>query len=83
MRGSPCDALTGPAAMNPVAPTDDFKSHIRPVPDRPAPGVQFRNITPLQSNRRLLGRLRASVIEGAAIIELPASCGARRSCSRW
>ncbi len=29
---------------------------------------------------RLHERLRASVIEGAAIIDLPASCGARRSC---
>ena len=32
--------------------TDDIKPHIRTVPDWPAPGVQFRDITPLLSNPR-------------------------------
>ncbi len=34
--------------------TSDFiRSHIRTVPDWPAPGVQFRDITPLLSNPRV------------------------------
>jgi len=34
-------------------PADYIKSHIRTVPDWPAPGVQFRDITPLLSNPRV------------------------------
>jgi adenine phosphoribosyltransferase len=36
-----------------LAPSDYIKSHIRTVPDWPAPGVQFRDITPLLSNPRV------------------------------
>jgi adenine phosphoribosyltransferase len=32
---------------------DDLKSHIRTVPDWPAPGVQFRDITPLLQDPRV------------------------------
>ena len=32
---------------------DDLKSHIRTVPDWPAPGVQFRDITPLLQEPRV------------------------------
>jgi len=32
---------------------DYLKSHIRTVPDWPAPGVQFRDITPLLQNPRV------------------------------
>jgi adenine phosphoribosyltransferase len=39
--------LTGPAV------TDYLRSHIRTVPDWPAPGVQFRDITPLLQNPRV------------------------------
>ena len=39
--------------MKPVAPADYIRSHIRTVPDWPAPGVQFRDITPLLSNPRV------------------------------
>ena len=34
-------------------PADYIRSHIRTVPDWPAPGVQFRDITPLRSNPRV------------------------------
>lgn len=34
-------------------PTDYIKQHIRTVPDWPAPGVQFRDITPLLSNPKV------------------------------
>jgi adenine phosphoribosyltransferase len=39
------DAISQPAAF--------IKSHIRTVPDWPAPGVQFRDITPLLSNPKV------------------------------
>jgi adenine phosphoribosyltransferase len=35
------------------APAEVIKRHIRTVPDWPAPGVQFRDITPLLSNPRV------------------------------
>jgi adenine phosphoribosyltransferase len=34
-------------------PSDYIRAHIRTVPDWPAPGVQFRDITPLLSNPRV------------------------------
>ena len=34
-------------------PAEYIKSHIRTVPDWPAPGVQFRDITPLLANPRV------------------------------
>jgi adenine phosphoribosyltransferase len=34
-------------------PSDYIKRHIRTVPDWPAPGVQFRDITPLLANPRV------------------------------
>jgi adenine phosphoribosyltransferase len=36
-----------------MTPSDYIRSHIRTVPDWPAPGVQFRDITPLLSNPRV------------------------------
>ncbi|MBT9490957.1 MAG: adenine phosphoribosyltransferase [Paucibacter sp.] len=36
-----------------LSPADYIRSHIRTVPDWPAPGVQFRDITPLLSNPRV------------------------------
>ena len=36
-----------------MTPSDCIRSHIRTVPDWPAPGVQFRDITPLLSNPRV------------------------------
>jgi len=36
-----------------MTPADTIRSHIRTVPDWPAPGVQFRDITPLLSNPRV------------------------------
>ncbi|NJN14578.1 MAG: adenine phosphoribosyltransferase [Planctomycetes bacterium] len=36
-----------------MSPSDYIRSHIRTVPDWPAPGVQFRDITPLLSNPRV------------------------------
>ena len=38
---------------NPAAYTAYIKSHIRTVPDWPAPGLQFRDITPLLSNPKV------------------------------
>jgi len=35
------------------APADYIREHIRTVPDWPAPGVQFRDITPLLANPRV------------------------------
>jgi len=36
-----------------VSPADYIRSHIRTVPDWPAPGVMFRDITPLLANPRV------------------------------
>ena len=36
-----------------MSPEQIIQSHIRTVPDWPAPGVQFRDITPLLSNPRV------------------------------
>jgi len=36
-----------------MTPADYIKSHIRTVPDWPAPGVMFRDITPLLANPRV------------------------------
>jgi len=36
-----------------LTPSDYIQSHIRTVPDWPAPGVMFRDITPLLSNPRV------------------------------
>jgi adenine phosphoribosyltransferase len=36
-----------------MTPSDYIRSHIRTVPDWPAAGVQFRDITPLLSNPRV------------------------------
>jgi adenine phosphoribosyltransferase len=36
-----------------TAPADYIRAHIRTVPDWPAPGVMFRDITPLLSNPRV------------------------------
>jgi adenine phosphoribosyltransferase len=36
-----------------AAPADYIRAHIRTVPDWPAPGVQFRDITPLLANPRV------------------------------
>ncbi|RRD58235.1 adenine phosphoribosyltransferase [Comamonadaceae bacterium OH2545_COT-014] len=44
--------MTTPAPA-PLAITDYLRSHIRTVPDWPAPGVQFRDITPLLQNPRV------------------------------
>jgi adenine phosphoribosyltransferase len=39
--------------MDDLNVNDDLKSHIRTVPDWPAPGVQFRDITPLLQDPRV------------------------------
>jgi len=39
--------------MTPPSITDYLRSHIRTVPDWPAPGVQFRDITPLLQDPRV------------------------------
>jgi adenine phosphoribosyltransferase len=57
-RPSPLDAAGPPAggpALGREAPlhADYIRRHIRTVPDWPAPGVQFRDITPLLSNPRV------------------------------
>lgn len=36
-----------------LSPADYIKSHVRTVPDWPAPGVQFRDITPLLASPRV------------------------------
>jgi adenine phosphoribosyltransferase len=36
-----------------MSPADYIRSHIRTVPDWPAPGVQFRDITPLLADPRV------------------------------
>ena len=36
-----------------MTPAEYIKAHIRTVPDWPAPGVQFRDITPLLANPRV------------------------------
>lgn len=44
---------TSPDAVEPLDPTTYIRRHIRTVPDWPAPGVQFRDITPLLQNPRV------------------------------
>ena len=39
--------------MTELTVSDYLRSHIRTVPDWPAPGVQFRDITPLLQNPRV------------------------------
>jgi adenine phosphoribosyltransferase len=39
--------------MNAYTPAQYIREHIRTVPDWPAPGVQFRDITPLLANPRV------------------------------
>src|SRR5205085_11700884 len=39
--------------METTTPAEYIKRHIRTVPDWPAPGVQFRDITPLLANPRV------------------------------
>jgi adenine phosphoribosyltransferase len=41
------------AADPTLAPADYIRGHIRTVPDWPAPGVMFRDITPLLANPRV------------------------------
>jgi len=53
---SALSTLSATAPLNPVHSmdsTDYLKSHIRTVPDWPAPGVQFRDITPLLQDPRV------------------------------
>ena len=45
----PADPKTDPT----TAPADYIREHIRTVPDWPAPGVMFRDITPLLANPRV------------------------------
>ena len=42
-----------PTDLPEQTPAEYIKNHIRTVPDWPAPGVQFRDITPLLSNPRV------------------------------
>jgi adenine phosphoribosyltransferase len=45
--------MTAPLAT-PILDPDYLRSHIRTVPDWPAPGVQFRDITPLLQDAKTL-----------------------------
>jgi adenine phosphoribosyltransferase len=45
--GRPAQSFISPAAMQPLSVNEYLRQHIRTVPDWPAPGVQFRDITPL------------------------------------
>jgi adenine phosphoribosyltransferase len=64
-------------AMHPLSVSEYLRQHIRTVPDWPAPGVQFRDITPLLQNpkvfrvlidafvhRYMESRLRPDVVAG-------------------
>jgi adenine phosphoribosyltransferase len=42
-----------PSPIDPRDPSAFIKSHVRTVPDWPAPGVQFRDITPLLANPKV------------------------------
>ncbi len=47
-------STTAPRQASPLAlHTDYIRDHIRTVPDWPAPGVQFRDITPLLQNPKV------------------------------
>ena len=51
---SPSASLLASPSTNPLAMhTDYIRAHIRTVPDWPAPGVQFRDITPLLQNPKV------------------------------
>jgi len=50
----PADLAARRAALDAaMSPADYIRSHIRTVPDWPAPGVQFRDITPLLADPRV------------------------------
>ena len=48
--------------MTELTVSDYLRSHIRTVPDWPAPGVQFRDITPLLQNPRVFRVLIDAVV---------------------
>lgn len=50
--------MTTPSALS-----DLLKQHIRTVPDWPAPGVQFRDITPLLQDGAVFRRLVAAFVD--------------------
>ena len=52
--------MSTPAA--PFSVTDYLRQHIRTVPDWPAPGVQFRDITPLLQNPRVFRVLIDAIV---------------------
>jgi len=45
--------MAGMSADPTLSPADYIRSHVRTVPDWPAPGVVFRDITPLLANPRV------------------------------
>jgi adenine phosphoribosyltransferase len=45
--------MAGMSADPTLSPADYIRSHVRTVPDWPAPGVMFRDITPLLANPRV------------------------------
>ena len=47
------DTTTTLGDIDDPSPSETIRRHIRTVPDWPAPGVQFRDITPLLSNPRV------------------------------
>ena len=47
------DPLTASPGADIANPSDYIRAHVRTVPDWPAPGVQFRDITPLLANPRV------------------------------
>ena len=49
----PAEPTTAPKDTATDAPGDYIRSHIRTVPNWPAPGVMFRDITPLLANPRV------------------------------
>ncbi|GAA4433424.1 adenine phosphoribosyltransferase [Georgenia halophila] len=49
--------MNPPAAGFPAGLTDLVRSHVREIPDFPAPGVLFRDITPLLADGPALGEL--------------------------
>ena len=57
--------------MTELTVSDYLRSHIRTVPDWPAPGVQFRDITPLLQNPRAFRVLIAAFVHRYMAPELP------------
>jgi len=61
--------------------TSTLRDHIRTVPDWPAPGVQFRDITPLLQDAKVFRVLIDAFVHRYMDSEHAPGCGSRSGCA--